>query len=108
MVNKETSIKWFRRAVEKALKSVFAMLGKTIPRTHYIDELANKLELPYEITNKILDLTTDYTLSRYPDVSGSIPFTMYDEPIATEKVEKAKIIFSYLTDKYWQQDDENN
>jgi Uncharacterized conserved protein related to C-terminal domain of eukaryotic chaperone, SACSIN len=131
-VSKEIGIKWFKQAqhdlliagrnvniegydtaaflaqqaVEKALKSVFALHGKAIPKTHYIDDLANKLELPPDIIDKILDLTPDYTLSRYPDVSSTIPFEMYDESLAMEKVAKAKIIISYLTDNYWKPNDD--
>jgi HEPN domain-containing protein len=88
------------QAVEKLLKSIFAFLGKKIPKTHYIDELAKKLSLDDEVIDEILDLTADYIFSRYPDVSEHLPYEEYDEEIATEKVELAKRVFSAVLKKF--------
>ncbi len=125
-MNKEIALKWFKQslhdlemaeknikiqgydiaaflahqAVEKLLKSIFAIEGKTIPKTHYIDELANKLGLDNDLIDDVIDLTVDYTFARYPDIADHIPYEEYDESIATEKVEKAKKIFEVLKKKY--------
>jgi len=48
------------QAVEKLLKSIFALEGKAIPRIHYIDELAYQLSLSEELINDVVDLTADY------------------------------------------------
>ncbi len=125
-MNKEIAIKWFKQAchdlemaeknigiegydvaaflahqsVEKLLKSICAMEGKKIPRTHYIDELAKTLNFSEEIIDEILDLTIDYTFARYPDVGEHIPYEEYDEEIAQDKVERAKRIFSLVRSTY--------
>jgi len=125
-MSKEIAIKWYRQArhdlemaeknisiegydvtaflahqaVEKLLKSVFALLGNKIPKIHYIDELARELNLPPGIVDDILDLTGDYTFSRYPDVSDHTPYEEYDETVAREKVKKAKTVFYEIKKQY--------
>lgn len=88
------------QAVEKLLKALFALERKKIPRLHYIDELAQMLNLPDDVMAPILSLTADYTLTRYPDVSDTVPYEQYDEKIAREKVEAARKVFEYLQDRY--------
>ena len=89
-----------QQAVEKLLKSIFALQGKSIRKTHYIDELAKELELSQEIIDKVIELTADYTISRYPDIGEVVPYEEYDEDIAKEKVKIAKEIFDSLTKQY--------
>jgi HEPN domain-containing protein len=88
------------QSVEKLLKSIFALEGKKIPKTHYIDELAKELNLDEAVIDDVLDLTVDYTFSRYPDVSERIPYLEYDKEIAGDKVKRAKRIFESVKKKY--------
>lgn len=88
------------QAVEKLLKAIFALEDKKIPRIHYIDELAQELKVADEVITRIFELTADYTLARYPDVSEDVPYEQYDEAIAKEKVESAKRIFELLQKRY--------
>jgi HEPN domain-containing protein len=127
LVSREIALKWFRQAehdllmaernisieaydvsaflahqaVEKALKSIFCLQGKSLPKTHHIDELAGQLCLPNKLLEEVFDLAADYMLSRYPDVSDKIPYELYDEFMASEKVSRAKTIISYLQGNYW-------
>lgn len=84
------------QAVEKLLKAGFASEGKEIPRTHYLDELAKGLQLPEELYEAVVELTPDYTFSRYPDASSGVPYEQYTEQMAREKVEIAKRVLSYF------------
>ncbi len=121
-MNKEIAQKWFKQAchdlemaekniniggydvasflahqsVEKLLKSIFALKGLKITRSHYIDELGSKLNLSKGIMNDIIDLASDYMVSRYPDVSDEVPFELYDKETATAKTKSAKRIFEAL------------
>ncbi len=78
-MNKEIALKWYKQAlhdlviaernisiqgydtasflaqqsVEKLLKSIFALEGNKIPKTHYIDELAKQLNLSDEIIDNV-------------------------------------------------------
>ena len=66
------------------------------------------LGLSDEIMNDVIDLTVDYTFSRYPDVSELVPYEEYDEEIAQEKVDKAKRIFERLKRRYKKLEEKNN
>lgn len=82
------------QSVEKLLKSIFALRKLKIPTIHYIDELASKLDLSEEVLNDVIELSSDYMFSRYPDVSDEVPFELYDEETAKLKVGCAKRIFN--------------
>ena len=84
----------------RLLKSIFALEGKKIPKIHYIEELGKRLKIPNPILDQIIDLTVDYTFSRYPDVAEKVPYEIYTENIAKSKVEKAKKIFAQLKNRY--------
>lgn len=125
-MKKKIAIKWFKQAVhdlemaeknigiggydvsaflahqsiEKLLKTIFAIKGRNIPRSHYIDELARELKLKKELIESISGLTVDYTFSRYPDVAEQVPYEEYNEEIAKEKVKTAKEIFESLKESY--------
>jgi HEPN domain-containing protein len=127
-MNKEIAYKWYKQAkhdllmaeknvsiegydiasflaqqsVEKLLKSIIALEGKNIPKTHYLDDLSRLLGISGEILNDVLDLTADYMFSRYPDVGDRVPYEEYDIHLAKEKVGKAKRIFDYLKIRYKQ------
>ncbi len=88
------------QSVEKLLKAILAIKGMKVPKTHYIDELGKKLKLKSEIMENIAELTVDYTFSRYPDVSEQVPYEVYNEELAKEKVNIAKNIFESLREFY--------
>lgn len=88
------------QAVEKLLKSLIILNKNKLPKTHLIDDIARELNLSNEIIELINDLTIDYTFSRYPDISNSVPYEEYDETIARDKINKADIIFKKLKKDY--------
>jgi len=103
MAEKNISIKGYditaflcHQAVEKLFKALLALQGKKIPKTHYIDELGRLLNINESLLSQVIDLTADYTLSRYPDVHDFVPYEEYDEKMVKEKVKKAKNIFKYF------------
>ena len=85
-----------QQAVEKLLKAVITKRGGIIPRVHYLDDLSRTMTLPEDIQGHLIDLTSDYTLARYPDVSDQMPFEMYTKELATEKLAAAKSVFQYF------------
>ncbi|RJP79690.1 MAG: HEPN domain-containing protein [Candidatus Zixiibacteriota bacterium] len=88
------------QAVEKLLKAVYALRDRKVPKTHHIDELARGLGLQDELIHVMMELTIDYTFSRYPDVGDLIPFEAYDEKIATGKVKIAEQVFEALAGEF--------
>jgi HEPN domain-containing protein len=57
---------------------------------------ARELDLDKEIIDSTLELTVDYTFSRYPDVAERVPYEEYDEEMAKDKVKIAEGIFESL------------
>ena len=124
-MNNETALKWYKQArhdlemaeknieiegydvaaflsqqsVEKLLKAIFAFEGRSIPRSHYIDELAQELHVAQEMLDDVLELTADYMFARYPDVADHVPYEEYDKEIAREKVSRAQNIFERLKER---------
>ena len=96
------------QAVEKLLKAMLILRGKKTPRIHYIDELANMLNLSEELMSYIIELTGDYTISRYPDVAETVPYEHYNQRIACQKVESSKKVFKLLRDSYKEILEDNN
>jgi HEPN domain-containing protein len=88
------------QALEKLLKCILILEGTNFPKTHKLDRLAELLGLPLGIIDKILDLTEDYTFSRYPDASIEIPYLQYDSEISERKVGIAKEVFELLKERY--------
>ncbi|HHT9133749.1 MAG TPA: HEPN domain-containing protein [Candidatus Avalokitesvara rifleensis] len=88
------------QAVEKLLKSILIVEGKEVPKTHKLDKLGQLLNLQTEVVDKVLDLTEDYALSRYPDISLEVPYLEYDKETAERKVAIAKEIFEILKNRY--------
>lgn len=62
------------QSVEKLLKSILIYEEKELPRTHKLERLTQLLGIPLVITDGIIELTEDYALSRYPDVSLEVPY----------------------------------
>ncbi len=87
------------QSVEKLLKSIYAFELGTIPRTHHIIDLANELILPESIMQSLLEISGDYTLSRYPDFNEIPPFEAYNKEISLEKLTAAQRIFTMLNEK---------
>jgi len=88
------------QAVEKLLKAGFIMEGKSVPRKHFIDELARELNLPQDLQIKIADLIPDYALSRYPDVSEKVPYEEYTKEMAERKINIASSVLEYFKNRW--------
>jgi HEPN domain-containing protein len=88
------------QSVEKLLKALLAARGRTVPRMHHVDELAEELGLPPEVRTHIDGLTADYMLSRYPDVTDCVPYEQYNCALAGEKVRAAQNVFRMLKESY--------
>ncbi len=89
-----------QQAIEKFLKTIYLLRNKKIPRTHYLDDLIRELNLSDEILDLANDLTADYTLARYPDISDLTPYEEYNEEIALEKLNIAKQIYDKISAEF--------
>lgn len=85
------------QAIEKGLKALYIKLfNDTPPRIHYIDKLASLVNAPLDIMDASYELSEDYMLSRYPDVSDELPFELYNENMAKIKLVRSEEILSWV------------
>ena len=86
-----------QQSVEKYLKGVWVLVKtEAAPHTHSLTELGDGLGVPADLRRHLADLTADYTVSRYPDAANAVPYEIYDEPTAREKVERATEVIEWL------------
>jgi len=87
-----------QQAVEKGLKA-FSMI-KTKVRvfsTHSLVELGRKVGVSEDLLKDLRKLSPEYTISRYPDLTESLPYENYDIEIAKEQLERAGRVFKWLS-----------
>lgn len=60
-----------QQAVEKYLKGTWVLVkAEPAPHTHSLTELGDGLGVPADLRRHLADLTSDYTVSRYPDAAN--------------------------------------
>lgn len=86
-----------QQAVEKYLKGVWVVVKKQpAPHTHSLTELGDGLGVVGDLRRHLADLTSDYTVSRYPDAANAVPYELYDDLTARTKVENAEAVIAWL------------
>ncbi|MDA1191653.1 MAG: HEPN domain-containing protein [Candidatus Poribacteria bacterium] len=88
------------QAVEKLLKGILIVRGLPVPRTHQIEVLVSELDLKRSFKERIVELSEDYTQTRYPDAAVGFSFDEYTEEVAREKIALAKEVFDAFEDVY--------
>jgi len=69
------------------------------PHTHSLTELGDGFEVPADLRRHRADLTSDYTVSRYPDTANAVPYELYDDLTARTKVANAEAVIMWLRSK---------
>lgn len=85
-----------QQAVEKALKALYVKNFKELKKTHDLVFLANKLNLPEEYLYNCKELDPVYTETRYPDVSGQLPSSLFTLEDAEEFVRIAEEVLDWV------------
>lgn len=84
------------QGVEKYLKALWILRNRRRPPpTHNLKDLGEGLGAPGNLMSRLRFLNPDYTVSRYPDAANGVPYEMYDEPTARQKIEAAREIASW-------------
>ena len=86
-----------QQSVEKALKALYIHKLKTFPGvTHSLIYLGKKVGVPREFESILKKLTPDFVVARYPDVTQTAPYELYDKEIAEEKLKMAKKVIEWV------------
>jgi len=84
-----------QQCVEKVFKGLLAKLGRTIPRTHSITDLLEKLPQDWypDLRDDLAMLDDFYIPARYPDaLPGSLPEGLPSETDATQTLALAQSV----------------
>lgn len=80
-----------QQAAEKALKALYIHKLKDSPgKTHSLLHLGREVGIPSDFYHSLRKLNPDFILTRYPDVADGVPYELYDEEIALEKLKLAE------------------
>jgi len=86
-----------QQAVEKALKALYIKkLRKSPGNTHSLIYLGKEVNIPNELIENLRKLTPDFVISRYPDITQTLPYELYDEETSKEKIELAKEVLKWI------------
>ncbi len=87
-----------QQSVEKALKAVHIHKLKRSPgATHSLVFLGRETGIPEEYHNGLRRLSPDFVMTRDPDAAQALPHELYDEGIATERLDIARKIVEWAS-----------
>lgn len=80
-----------QQATEKALKALYIHTVKESPGpTHSLLFLGKSVKIPDEFFSGLRKLSPDFVITLYPDAAHGVPYELYGDEIAKEKLEIAK------------------
>jgi len=86
-----------QQATEKALKALYIhRLRDTPGKTRSLLHLGREVGIPNEFYHSLRKLNPDFVLTRYPDVADGVPYELYDEEIALEKIGFAEEVLKWV------------
>lgn len=86
-----------QQSVEKALKALYIHKLKESPgATHSLITLGRRVNIPDEYYNVLRRLSPDFVITRYPNAAHAVPYELYDEEIAEERLEISKKVIEWL------------
>jgi HEPN domain-containing protein len=85
-----------QQAAEKALKALYILKLKELPKGHSIIYLAQILKAPKQMLSGIRDLNPEYLSTRYPDMAAGVPAELYDQDIAARHYKTAEKVVKWV------------
>jgi len=86
-----------QQATEKALKAIYIHTVKESPGpTHSLLFLGKSVKIPDEFFSGLRKLSPDFVITLYPDAVNGLPYELYDDEIAKEKLEIAKNVINWV------------
>jgi HEPN domain-containing protein len=86
-----------QQSVEKALKALYMHRLKESPgATHSLIFLGRNVGIPDEYYNTLRRISPDFVVARYPNAAHALPYELYDEAIAKERLELARKVIEWV------------
>lgn len=84
----------------KPLKSIKGFIYPQIKgytrKDSFIIASGREVGIPNEFYHSLRKLNPDFVLTRYPDVADGVPYELYDEEIALEKIRLAEEVLKWV------------
>lgn len=85
------------QAAEKGLQALYIHRVKESPGpTHSLIFLGKSVIIPDEFLSRIRKLSPDFVITRYPDVANGVPYELYDEEVAKERLKIAESVIKWI------------
>ncbi|MEN4006818.1 MAG: HEPN domain-containing protein [Methanobacteriaceae archaeon] len=86
-----------QQATEKALKALYIHTIKESPGpTHSLLFLGRSVKILSEFLSGLRKLSPDFVITRCPDAAHGVPYELYDDEIAKERLEIAKNVIKWI------------
>jgi len=86
-----------QQSVEKGLKALYIKKLKESPGTvHSLIFLGKSTGIPEKFYGTLRRLSPDFIITRYPDAANGLPYELYDEEIAKERINLAKKVIKWI------------
>lgn len=91
------SVFWCQQAIEKSLKGIIISNKRETPlHIHSLIKLGKIIKIPREYEKILKEISPEYYLTRYPDVSEDVPYELYDEEDAKKKLNNTRKILKWI------------
>lgn len=95
--NYDVAAFYCHQAVEKSLKALCILKNRESPgKTHSLIFLGKSCGIPEQYYPFLKRLTPEFVISRYPDVSGELPFNLYEREWIEEYIKKAGEVLEWI------------
>lgn len=88
-----------QQAVEKSLKTLILHTKREFYPSHSLIYLGKSVGIPHTFHSFLRELTPQYTISRYPNAAGEVPFELYDEEMASKFLKKSEEVFQWIEEQ---------
>lgn len=86
-----------QQSVEKALKALYIhKIKEPFATTHSLVFLGKSVGVPKPFYSILRRMNPDFVVARYPDAAYGVPYEMYDEPIAKERLDAAREVIIWV------------
>jgi len=90
---------WCQQALEKGLKAMIMHTKRVSIRelsVHSLATLGVYAKVPQKFRLFLRNVSSEYYLSRYPDASEAVPYTLYNDADAREILHQAQEVMQWL------------
>ena len=86
-----------QQSIEKSLKALFR-IKKLMDsgKTHSLIYLAEETKIPKKFYSFLRNLTPEFIMTRYPDISEEVPFKLYDKKTTGSYLIKSKELIRWI------------